>query len=140
MVPKQRREEGEEGGDLILILTRRVALEQKLDSSHLRWSEMKRTYRKVKKEGNEPGEGELWFMKVYVTRPMYGTNSTATVSTTTKHLSAKIEQIMEMVVDFSTAVQSVRRAEVTLEEVSKMEDVYRFGCVWQHLLSHDHRD
>jgi hypothetical protein len=44
-----------------------VALEQKLDSSHIGCSEMNRTYKKDKEEGNEPSEGELGFMKSYTT-------------------------------------------------------------------------
>ena len=69
---KERIEE-----DLIRIPTRRkyrIALKQKLDSNHIRCSKMNRIYRKDKKEDDEPGDGELGFMKSYATQPTRGTN------------------------------------------------------------------
>jgi hypothetical protein len=47
---REERKMKMEDGDLILILTRRIALQQKLGFSHIRWSEMERTYRKDKKK------------------------------------------------------------------------------------------
>jgi hypothetical protein len=63
-----------EDGDLILILTRRIALQQKIDSSHIRWSEMERTYRKDKKKKRRERGETLGFMKSYATRSTCGTN------------------------------------------------------------------
>ena len=99
--------------DLIRVPTRRkcgIALEQKLDSSQIRWSEMNRTYRKDKKESNMPGEDELGFMKSYVTRPMCGTNYGISEGQTIQHLTAEFEQMRMVVNSGTTAAWIIRPA------------------------------